>query len=122
MTEPTPEQPPAEPTDPATPEPTRLERVAQLAAEAAVRARPDHGPRLEAVEGQLAEILAALAAAAGPDGNAARLDARLTAVERQLEDLAAAPPRTNEQQQQRLDNLHQRVADAERRLNERTRS
>lgn len=63
------------------PEETEIQRVARLAAEAATRTKPDHTARIEALETALAEILAALAAAAGPEGNAARLAGRLTAAE-----------------------------------------
>ena len=78
-------------TDPI-PEPTELETVARLAAEAATRAIPNPEDRLAAVEKSLAEILAALAAAAGPDGNAARLARRLDEAEQLLATLSTAGP------------------------------
>jgi len=68
-------------TESVTPELTELEQVARLAAEAALAALPDLAPRLLAVEESLAQILATLATAAGPDGGGARLAARLDAIE-----------------------------------------
>lgn len=70
---------------------TDLETVARLAAEAATRALE---PRVAALEpavaelGQLVgEITTALRQAAGPDGNAARLAARLESAAQQVADL-----------------------------------
>lgn len=85
MTE-TPEAGPA----PAVPEPTPIERVAQLAAEAAVRALPDHTEPIGQLQAAVAEILAALALAASPEGNAARLAARLEQAEQNIAKLTAA--------------------------------
>lgn len=93
------------------PEPTEIEIVARLAAEAATRAMPDYGPRLTAAETSLAEILAALAAAAGPDGNAAKLDARLSAVEQALTALTSQQPAPHPEQQLLIDDLRLKVAE-----------
>lgn len=99
---------------PVIPEPSPLETVARLAAEAASRARPDYGPRLEQAEAALQEILAALAAAAGPNGNAARLAERLDRVEETVGHLAARPIPANPEQQQLIDDLRLKVAHLER--------
>jgi len=114
MTEPTPEAELPPVPEPAAPEPTTLETVARLAAEAALRAIPDLGPRLDAAEIRLAEILDALAAAASPEGNAARLAARLDDLEQGLRDLADKPAVLPPEKQQQLDELRLKVATIER--------
>lgn len=97
----------------AIPEPTEIETVARLAAEAATRALPDNAPRLAAVEETLRQILAALAAAAGPEGNAAQLGARLAAVELTLAGLTSHQPAPHPEQQKLIDDLRLKVANLE---------
>lgn len=107
MTDPTPE--------PVTPEPTDLERVAQLAAEAATRALPaDPTPRLDALERSVQQILQALNVAASPEGNAAKLAGRLDAVEKTLTTITTSPPVPHPGQQKLIDDLRLKVATLER--------
>jgi len=102
---------------PVTPEPSQLETVARLAAEAVVRALPDptsQDARIAAVEDQAKQILQLLTAAAGPEGNAAKLAARLAEVEAAVAALAAAVPKPNHEQQLLIDDLRLKVAKLER--------
>lgn len=113
MTETAPE---AEPL-PAVPEPTDIERVAQLAAEAATRTMPDpDGARLAAVEQALGEITKALALAASPEGNAARISARLDALDQAVAALRSAPAPAHPVQQKTIDDLRLKTATIEREL------
>lgn len=91
-----------------------METVARLAAEAAAGARPDLSPRLEALETSVQQILDALTAAAGPEGNAAKLAARLEAVESGLAELRGATIAPDPEQQNLIDDLRLRVATLER--------
>ena len=99
------------------PEETTEERIARLAAEAVNRARPDLSARLAAAEQGIAELIATLTAAAGPDGNGARLAARLGQVEADLAALAARPLQPHPEQQKQIDDLRLKVAHLERTAN-----
>ena len=112
MTEQTPE-----PEAPAVVEPSELETVARLAAEAVVRAlppRPDHEDRITAAEQQITALLQLLTAAAGPEGNAAKLAGRLDQVEAGLQQLLTAEPKAHPEQQQLIEDLRLKVAKLER--------